>query len=268
MAGGHQRVAVAIEPVAGSQHVLAQPRPLLRNPGALEDFGRGRGHLGTRQFGYGRRLQRRAFGAAVVVGLPGQREEDLAGERLRHQSRHRTAIDIEADQRAPDRHAGDEGTGAVDRVYDPGEASGAGLVVPFLADDGVVGEALAEQLANRQFCIAVRLGHRVEAHGVLVVDRKPGAEPGQGARGRNHRRIQQGVADQVRIEAAEAWVSHIGSTSVFCRAGKVLPVVVGYWTQPVCVSHESFLQQHCHRTMLKTSGRLADTGKSVHPERA
>ena len=48
---------------------------------------------------------------------------------------------ISADQRAPGRHAGDEGFGAVDRVEHPDVFGVGALAAVFLADDAVLGKA-------------------------------------------------------------------------------------------------------------------------------
>jgi hypothetical protein len=82
----------------------------------------------------------------------------------------------ERDQRAPGREAGDERTGAVDRIEHPGEAAAPGRAV-LLAVDAVVGIALGDQRAHRRLGVAVGGGDRVEAAGSLVVDGIDGAEP-------------------------------------------------------------------------------------------
>ena len=148
-------------------------------------------------------LERRAVGAAVVVRLAGERHEDFAREGLGHEPGDGAAIDREADQRAPDGDAGDEGAGAVDWVDDPAEAAGAGLVVPLLADDRMIGEALAEECADGEFGLAIGLGNGIETAGLLVVHSDGLAEAGQGLGGGDLGRIQQGLPDQVGAEATQ-----------------------------------------------------------------
>ena len=61
-----------------------------------------------------------------------------------------------------------EGLGAVDRIDDPGAAAGPGDVVLLLAEDGVVGEAGLDLLADEAFGGPVGLGDRCAV--ALAVD--------------------------------------------------------------------------------------------------
>ena len=85
----------------------------------------------------------------------------------------------QCDQRAPDRKAGDEGLGAVDRVEHPDIFGVLAFAAELLADDAVLGKVGLDQAAHHGFGGAVGLGDRVEIAGTLVVDGKRGAEKRQ-----------------------------------------------------------------------------------------
>ena len=57
-------------------------------------------------------------------------------------------------------------------IDDPDERALRGLGVPFLADDGVVGEAGADQLADGDLGLAIGLGDRVESVGPACCRRR------------------------------------------------------------------------------------------------
>ena len=120
-------------------------------------------------------LARRAAIArrAAVAG------KSLARERLVHHAEDRLAEAHQPDQRAPGRHAGDEGFGAVDRIEHPDIFGVGALGAVFLADDAVAREILPDEGAHGLLGGAVGGGHRVEAAGLLVVDRQRGAEKRQ-----------------------------------------------------------------------------------------
>lgn len=107
-------------------------------------------------------------------------EVALAGEGLVDEAHHRFAVAVEADQRAPDRNAGNEGTRAVDRVDHPDifpvEADRAVL----LAENAVAGKLLLDDGADGRLGGAVALRHRIEAGGLLVDDIGADAEARQG----------------------------------------------------------------------------------------
>ena len=104
-------------------------------------------------------------------------QKRLADIGLRHQPDHRPRAVIERDQRAPERHAGDEAARAVDRIDHPGQVAGAVMIAMFLAQHAVIGIAFADQLPDRGFGVAVGCRDRIE--GVvpaLVVDAEARAE--------------------------------------------------------------------------------------------
>ncbi|MCY1294247.1 hypothetical protein D9M70_435340 [compost metagenome] len=108
-----------------------------------------------------------AVGAAIVrLGAVGK--EALAGERLVHQAHHRVAIAIEADQRAPDRQAGNEGARAVDRVDDPHIFAVEPDIAMLFAKDAMLRKMLLDQRTDRSFRRLVRLRYRIEAAFDLV----------------------------------------------------------------------------------------------------
>ena len=125
VARGEQAIAVAVEAIADGQRRFADSPPLGPEVAAVahEEVGRGGGQPGLAELGDGAGLERQRLVAAVVARVAGNAQIDLAGEGLGHEAGDGAAIDHEADQRAPDRNAGDEGAGAVDGVDDPGEAA-------------------------------------------------------------------------------------------------------------------------------------------------
>ena len=157
----------------------------------------------------------------MIGRLARQPEIDLAGERLRHQPGRGLAIDGQPDQRPPYRHTGDERPGTVDRVDDPGEAAAAGLIVPFLADDGMIGETVADQFADGELGLPVGLGDRIEADIPLVIHRDILAEAGQRHRRRDLGGVEQGAAHQVGGETAQRCIFHVSLPDAILR---VVPV--------------------------------------------
>ena len=115
----------------------------------------------------------------MIGGAAGAGQEGFANKGLGHDAGNGNAIMGKADQRAPDRHAGDEGAGAIDGIDDPGVFAVA-RIAPFLADNGVVGEIFANDGANGGLGAAIGLGDRIKASGELVVDTQIGAEQRQG----------------------------------------------------------------------------------------
>ncbi len=177
MAGRQQAVAVAIEAVAGRAARRGAARFQARSVPARSNMsGEVAVSLALASSVTLRGAERHAVcSPRIAGGLAGQAEVDLAGEGLRHQAGDGPAVDGEADQRAPDRDAGDEGAGAVDRVDDPVEAAVEPLlVVPFLADDGVVGEALADQLRGWRARPRGRRRSPDRSRRLLVVDGEAG----------------------------------------------------------------------------------------------
>ena len=106
--------------------------------------------------------------------------EAFTGERLVHHAEDRLAVAHQADQRAPGRHSGDEGFGAVDRVEHPDILGVRTLAAVFLADDAVIRKGAADEGAHRGFGRVIGGGHRIEAAGpALVRDAQRGAEEWQ-----------------------------------------------------------------------------------------
>ena len=105
-------------------------------------------------------------------------DEALAGEGLRHDADPRPARFAIADQRAPHRHAGDEGAGAVDRIDHPQPVAGA-AGAEFLAEHRMVRIARRDRRKDRPFGRPVGFRHRVEIRRALVVHGRAGAKPRQ-----------------------------------------------------------------------------------------
>ena len=125
-------------------------------------------------------MQRALAGRAAIARRVAVAGEALAGERLVHHAVDRLAAARQRDQRAPGRHAGDEGLGAVDRIEHPDIFGVGALVAELLADDAVIGKALPDQRAHGGFGGAVGGGHRIEAAAAaLVLDAERGAEERQ-----------------------------------------------------------------------------------------
>ncbi len=139
MAGGEHAIGITIAAIARQPHRLldaAKTSPI----GVVHQQRTGRDQ--------DRVLERRArahpqipiAGRTAIARAPAVAGEMLAGERLVHHAVDRLAAPRQRDQRAPGRHAADEGFGAVDRVEDP-DIFGVGPVgAEFLADDAVLGK--------------------------------------------------------------------------------------------------------------------------------
>jgi len=94
-----------------------------------------------------------------------------------HHAGDRHAPVFETDQRAPDRQAGDEGAGAVDRIEHPDVFGIDPLAAEFLAENAVLGMALGQEIAHRPFRRPIAHRHRVEGDALeLVLDLHPRAE--------------------------------------------------------------------------------------------
>jgi hypothetical protein len=96
----------------------------------------------------------------------------LADIGLMHHPEHGSALVQQRDQRAPDRKAGDERLGAVDRVQHPDIFGVLALIAEFLADNAVLGEVGLDQPPHHRLRGAVGLGYRIEIAGAFVVDRE------------------------------------------------------------------------------------------------
>ena len=79
-------------------------------------------------------------GRPAIVRRAAVAGEALARERLVHHAEDRLAVAHQADQRAPGRHPGNEGLGAVDRIEHPDIFGVGALAAVFLADDAVLGK--------------------------------------------------------------------------------------------------------------------------------
>ncbi len=141
------------------------------------------------------------------MGLRAVAEEFLAGKGLVHQAVTGGVLVQQADQGAPQRQAGDEALGAVDRVEHPDIF---GLCVhraEFLADHPVMRKGFADQAAHRGFGRAVGLGDRIEdAAGGFVLHREGGAEEGHDRFARN---LRQAVHEWQEIHRRHLAAPHI-----------------------------------------------------------
>ena len=107
--------------------------------------------------------------------------ETLARERLMHHAEHRLAEPRQRDQRAPGRHAGNEGLGAVDRVEHPDIFGVGALGAELLADDAVLREmsgGSASRIASSAARSAAVTGSK-RPPPALVLDGERGAEERQ-----------------------------------------------------------------------------------------
>src|SRR3546814_18520469 len=82
-----------------------------------------------------------AIGAAIPGACP-VGEIALAGERLVDQPHHRTVAAAKAEQRPPDRHAGNEGTCSVDRVDYPDMLAVEADIAVTLPENAIFGHPL------------------------------------------------------------------------------------------------------------------------------
>ena len=115
---------------------------------------------------------------AVERGRPaGGADPALARDRLVDDAEDRPARGGQRDQGAEQRHAADEGFGAVDRVEHPDEFGVLALAAEFLADDAVLREtaaAISRRIAASAARSAIGDGRQIG----LVVDRDRLAEIG------------------------------------------------------------------------------------------
>src|SRR5690606_28405558 len=100
-------------------------------------------------------------GAAEIAGRRA-RPESLARIGLVHQADNGSLAIHEADERAPDRHAEDEGAGAVDRVDDPPHPGVRIAMAVFLSFQTMVRPARRQRLADRPLGRTVRGRNRIE----------------------------------------------------------------------------------------------------------
>ena len=100
---------------------------------------------------------------AIVVPEP------LAYERLVHEAENRLAFVLEADERAPKRHAEDESAGSINGIKRP-DVVGAGInCAELLSDDAMIGKFARKAVAHDHFRAFVRRGHGIEQPAALVV---------------------------------------------------------------------------------------------------
>ena len=107
--------------------------------------------------------ERPALPGTVEPRLLAIAAERLADPRLMHEARGRLAIAQDAEQAAPSRQPGHEGSGAIDGVDDPAPRGAAVTLAELLADDAVVWMARRDALADVGFHGPVRVRHRIEA---------------------------------------------------------------------------------------------------------
>src|SRR5690606_28295207 len=111
------------------------------------------------------------------IARPLSRPEALASVGLIHHANHWRFAIQEADERAPDRHADDEGAGAVDRIDDPAKPGIRVAMAVLLAFEPMVGEAIGKQFAYCALRRTVCSGDRIEpASARLVLDLDAPAE--------------------------------------------------------------------------------------------
>jgi hypothetical protein len=146
-------VAAPGDTARGAAHAVEARRVFGR-----EDFEGGAGQFGLGEAGAGPAAGRAAEGAGEARRLAGHAQPALAGGGLVKEAQHRHAPVQQADQRAEDGPAGEEGTSAIDRIEHPEPFGLAALGAVFLSHDAVVGEALAEETAQGALGGAVGLG--------------------------------------------------------------------------------------------------------------
>ena len=91
-----------------------------------------------------------AVAAQGPVGVAQRRHDGGAGDGL--------AAILQADERAPQRHAAHEVAGAVDGIDDPAKAGIAGLFAVLLAEEGVLREGVDDAVAQERLGGAVAGG--------------------------------------------------------------------------------------------------------------
>ena len=176
MAGGEHAIGVAIAAIARQPH---------RRLDALEAAAvrlahqqrTGREQHGVLERPAGARAQRPLAGGAAITGGAAVAGEMFAREWLMHHAVDRLAAPCQRDQRAPCRHAADEGFGAVDRIEHPDIFGVGSFGAEFFADDAVRRKRLLDQCAHGDFGSAVGGRHWIEAAGrTLVLDAERGAK--------------------------------------------------------------------------------------------
>jgi hypothetical protein len=142
-------------------------------------------------------MRRAAVG--VAGGGFGAGPEPFAGDWLIHEAQHGIVAVHEADERAPQRRAHDEGARAVDRIDDPAQARVFARATKLLADEPVVGPAVGQRTRDRPLGRTVGDGHRIEG----AVPRLVGtaAPAGRRADGGSRKDRQRMRTIQQRLEA-------------------------------------------------------------------
>src|SRR5262245_2088627 len=179
MAGRHQTIGVAVAAVPRETDVRFDPaedppvRRLHEQGARCEQYGVG--EVGTWS------ADERAFARGpAIAGTGAVSAETLADERLMHQAIDRLAPARKADERAPGRHAADEGLGPVDRVEHPDVFRVGSFGAELLADDAVLGKVTPDQRAHCCLGGSIRGGYRIEAAATgLVFDPEGGAKKRQ-----------------------------------------------------------------------------------------
>ena len=118
---------------------------------------------------------------------------ELAGDGIVDDADRDLAMLLERDQRRPDRDVAHEVLRAVDGIDDPARRDIPGAA-ELLAEEPVLGERPAEDLDDRAFGFAVRLGHRRRVRlqddlesGVVILERDAPGRPRRIDRGRQRR---------------------------------------------------------------------------------
>ena len=176
MAGGEHAIGVAIAAVARQPHRLLNPGKRATVGIVHQQRTCGQQHR-ILQARAGPRAQGAVARGAAVVRRAAVAGEMLPGERLVHHPVDRLAAAGQRNERAPGRHAADEGLGAVDRIKHPDIFRLRTFGSEFLAYDAVFGERLHDQGAHRRLRGAVGGRDRIEAAGqTLVLHAKRGAK--------------------------------------------------------------------------------------------
>ena len=104
----------------------------------------------------------------------------LARERLMHGAEDRLTHSRQCDQGSPDRHSGDEGFGAIDRVQHPDIFRVGAVATEFFADDAMFRKGTADHRPHRLFGGAIGGSHRIEFAGrTFVVNADRGSKKRQ-----------------------------------------------------------------------------------------
>ena len=151
------------------------------------------------------------------------------------------AVFVEADERAPDGNAGDEGAGAVDRIDDPDMAAVRLHHAMLFAEDAVVRIAALDQAPDRQLRRPVGLGHRVEAAGLLVGD--VGAVPEPRQRLRAGRIGERGEKVQISRHLAESRRFVLAHTYPKAARIPTTPQAPKSWLQMPCGADRASITQ-------------------------